>query len=185
MKDVVAPETITNQMKNTTEQLHITEDTLNNHLDYMERYCEMAGSDLPVKVSSLNLQGLRKNIRKHNAEGIVKGARTLQQMLNPCLPVLELKGYGQEQQTELASLIDRIEKANLEQDKLLNKRRRLVEENTGLLNEFWAILVDIMKTGKLIHRDNPVRKAEYTQSHILKRIRMIHKEKEKDTSTAV
>lgn len=178
VKEVVAPETVTSQMKNATEQLHIAEDMLGNHLSHLERYCEMAGSDLPVKVGDLRIPGLRKSIRSRDAEGIAKGARNLQQVLKPCRPVLELKGYTLEQQAELGTLIETIEKANLEQDQLLNQRRRMVEENMEQLNEFWAMLVDIMKTGKLIHRDNQVRKAEYTQSHLLKRIRIVRENKE-------
>lgn len=105
----------------------------------------------------------------------------MQQVLQPGLNALQSGGYKPEQ---LAALIGDIEKANQEQDRILNQRRRLVEDNTEKLNLFWAVLNDIMKTGKLIHRDNPARKDEYTQTNILKRVRMVYKAKEEKKTAA-
>jgi hypothetical protein len=181
VKEIIDPATVTSQMKQATQKLYDAEGSMNNLLDSIKRYCEMAGKELTIKIDDLKIPALRKCLHNRDAEGALKLARNIQQVLQACLTVMQAKGYKPEQ---MSTLIDAIEKANQDQDKLLNQRRRLVEENMDKLNDFWALLNDIMKTGKLIHRNNPARKDEYTQANILKRVRMVYKAKEEKTIAA-
>jgi hypothetical protein len=181
VKEIIDPATITSQMKQATQKLYDAESEMNNLLDSIKRYCEMAGKELTIEPDDLKIPALRKCLHNRDAEGALKLARNIQQVVQPCLAVIQAKGYKPEQ---LAANIETMEKANQDQDKLLNQRRRLVEDNMEKLNDFWAMLNDIMKTGKLIHRANPARKDEYTQANILKRVRMVYKAKEEKKTAA-
>jgi hypothetical protein len=139
----------------------------------IERYWELNESPLPVRFEMLGTNELKKNLRKHDAEAVVQRAKALLQALQTCQPVLQEKGLTAEQVDEFKKLIDIIEKNNAEQNALLNQRRSMVDEKMNLWNDFWNLLRNVMKTGRLIHDDNPVRKAEYSEKNLISRVRLV------------
>jgi hypothetical protein len=173
IKSATLPHMLTSQAKNATAIQHEAHESLLKLLNHLERYWQLGSMSLQVNINDLKLSNLRKSLRKHDAEGAILGAKALQQLIQPCLTVLQEKGLPTEKAEELNRLIDLMEKQNLEQNDLLNQRRRLVEENLTLWNEFWNLVADVMKTGKLIHENNPVRRAEYTEKNLRSRVRLV------------
>ncbi len=173
VKDIISPRLLTEKRKIVTENLHAAHVSLLALTDNIKRYCEMAGDKRNFTMEALQLKALRKNIRSHNSEAVVRGAREMQQVLKTNVAVLEEYGYNSERQAELDKLITTIDSLNIEQVSLLNERRRLVENNTSQLNEFWDMVQDLMKTGQIIHRNNPLRKTEYTDKTLRSRVRLI------------
>jgi hypothetical protein len=178
VQEAALPHILTGQMKIATENQYMAQESMLKLLGHIERYWQMAADSLPLKIDDLKLSELRKNLRKHDAESVLQGAKFLQQSMQPYMTVLQEKGLTTDKVEELARLIEDIKKGNLEQNNLLNERRRKVEENLTLLNDFWSMVYDILKTGKLIHQDNPVRKAEYTEKKITSRVHVVFKAKQ-------
>jgi hypothetical protein len=135
-------------------------------LGHIERYCQLAADELPFKIADLKLSELRTSLRKHDAEMAIVGARFVRESLQPGVAVMQEKGLEPRKIEELDRLMEDIRVQNIEQNELMNERRRQVEDNMNLMNDFWLLLQDLMRTGKLIHQDNPVRKAEYTEKNI-------------------
>ncbi len=172
VKNATMPHLLTSRMKHATELQYAAQDSMLILLRNIERYWEMTNGSLTVKIDDLKLKALKKNLKKRDAEAVVQGAKAVLQTLQPCLPVLQEHGFSKDKADEFAKLIEVIESNNLEQNNLFNQRRRLVEENLTLWNEFWTLVREVMKTGKLIHHDNPVRKSEYTETNIRSRVRL-------------
>jgi hypothetical protein len=173
IKVVAAPQVVTGKRKRITENLYATHKSMRLIMEDIVRYCRMAEDKLSYKTDDLGLRGFRKSLNSHNSEASIQRARTIQQIIAPDIAMLEEKGYTPEKQTELKTLIDTVENLNLEQNTLLNERKQLVESNKLQLNEFWKLVKDLMQTGQIIHRDNPVRKEEYTEKNLMSRVRLM------------
>ncbi len=180
VKVATSSQFITGKRKRVTESLHAAQDSLLEMTENIKRYCQMAGEKLGFSIDELQLADLRKNLRSRNSEATVRGAHLMQQVLKSDTPSLEEQGFTTERQDELNKLIESIETLNLEQNNVLNERRRLVEENINLLNEFWGMVQDILKTGQIIHRNNEARKTEYSEKNLMSRVRSVISSKQEE-----
>jgi hypothetical protein len=173
VKELTTPQILTGERKRATENLYASMDALNVLLDKLQHFCKNSEEKLSFHLSDLQLADLRKSIRCRNSEAILLRAKSVQQVLQKNLQVLEEEGYTGALQEELNTLIAGIESYNRAQNDLLNERRRLIEENTTLLNELWDMIRNIMHAGRIIHRDNPLRRTEYTIRNVTSRVRLI------------
>ncbi len=169
--ECISPATLTEQMKQATANLYNALDAVTEHTFKLERYVEMAAGEIALKKKSLNLPALREQCRRRNAEGVSDGIRRIQQLIAPYTETLAAKGYSTEKQQELSDLATKIETANLAQNSFLNQRRQLTKDNAELFNRTWKAINDVLKTGKIIYKKDPVKKAEYMQTALLKRVR--------------
>ncbi len=164
---------ITGKRQMITEKLHATQDAMKLMTVDIKRYCKMAGGRLTFPVKNLDLAAFRKSLRSRNCEGSLEHALRIQQTLAPDLEVLSEKGFTPEKQAMFNTLIETMENLNLEQNNLLNERKKQVEDKTVLLNEFWEMVRDLTETGQIIHRDNPARRDEYTGKNLRSRVRLV------------
>ncbi|HEY4785659.1 MAG TPA: hypothetical protein VIH57_06405, partial [Bacteroidales bacterium] len=142
-------------------------------LDKVERYVEMAETNVPLTKKDLGITPLREECHSHNAAFVTEGLKTIKKLLAPHLAILEPLGYTKEIQAEGESLTTTIGSNKIEYNKLLNERMKLVVDNIDLFESLWDFLNDILKTGKTIYKKDPVKIKEYTQSEILKRLEHI------------
>jgi hypothetical protein len=184
VKTAELPHILTSNMKDATEIQYTSQATMLKLVRIIERYWELNDNPLPVRFEMLGTSELKKNLRKHDAEAVVLKAKALLQALQTCQPVLQEKGLAAEQIDEFKKLIDVIEKNNAEQNALLNQRRSMVDGKINLWNDFWDLLRNVMKTGRLIHEDNPVRKAEYSEKNLISRVRQVYLPEKKKVEEA-
>lgn len=178
-REIALPQVITGKMRKATETQYVAQESMLKLLAHLERYCQLAAEELPFKMDALKLSGFRNSLRAHDSEFSLAGAKFVQQTLQPYLGILQEKGLTTGIMDEFGKLIEVIRTNNLEQNNLMNELRRKVEENMTLLNDLWKMIHNIMKTGKLIHQNNPVRKAEYTERNIASRVRLANVQNKK------
>ena len=184
VKAFVNSRVITAKRQQITEKLHETQDAMKLMTVDIRRYCKMAGNRLTFNADKLDLAAFRKSLRSRNCEAGLEHAMRIQQTLAPDLEVLAEKGYTPERQTAFNGLIETMENLNLEQNNLLNERKKQVEDRTVLLNEFWKMARDLMETGQIIHRDTDSRRDEYTEKNLMSRVRlMIANERKPEAET--
>ncbi len=173
VKKLTTSRILTGERSRATERLYAAMDELLLLIEKLQHYCMTAGNKITFPIRELRLPELRKKIRRRNSEATIAGAKSVQQLLQKNLQVLEEEGFTKELQDELNNLIVTMETANKAQNDLLNERRRLIDENTSQLNELWEMTRNIMHAGRIIHRNNPVRKAEYTLKNVKSRVRLV------------
>jgi hypothetical protein len=173
VKAVVNSRVITGKRQMITEKLHATQDALKLMTADIRMYCKMAGDRLTFPLSNLDLVKFRKSLRSRNSEASMEHALRIQQTVAPDLAVLAEMGFTAERQAELQTLIDSLENLNLQQNDLLNERKKQVEEKTNLLNDFWKMIKELMETGQIIHRDTPARMDEYSEKNLITRVRLV------------
>jgi hypothetical protein len=173
-KQLTVPQVLTGERKKATENLYASMDAMLVLMEKLKHYCKLATEEkLSFHISDLRIPELRKKIRRHNSEASILGAKSVHQLVQKDLQVLEEAGFTKERQEELKNLIVALESSNKAQNDLLNERRRLIEENTTLLNELWDMIRNIMHAGRIIHRDSPLRKTEYTIKNVTSRVRLV------------
>ena len=168
---LINPKVITAQMKTTTVKLYNLLDSGLKIIDDMERYCEKAGVNVPITKMDFGFSKTRKSCRNRDAEGAISGFKLMKELSTPYLPVLTPLGYTVEKQTNLSNLIKDIGDTNTLQNSIYNQRGVLVQDNIGQITELWDVINDILKTGKIIFKEDPAKIKEYTQAKILERIR--------------
>jgi hypothetical protein len=173
VKEAATPKLVTGKRKMVTKDLHAAQDALLIITRDLRRYCQVAGDKLAFNGDDLSLNELNKSLRSRNSEASIRLAREMQQLLKSGSAVMEELGFTAERLAALNTLIDSMDNLNMEQDNLLNQRRKITDNNITLLNEFWALVQDIMKTGQIIHRNNPVEQVEYTEKHLMARVRLM------------
>jgi hypothetical protein len=172
VKEAASPHLLTARMKQATENQYAAQAAMLKLLSLIERYCQLAQGSLPLDIKNLKFSDFRRNIRKHDAEAIVAAAKYFIQSIQPCLPALVERGLTAEKVAEMNTFITAIETNNLEQNVLMNERGRKIEDNY-LFYDFWNMVEDIMKTGKLIHQDNALRQKEYAKKTLVSRVRVV------------
>ncbi len=173
VKQITSPDILTGERKRATESLYGTMDALLILIGKLEHYCLLTEDKLTLNIGDMRLTELRKKLHSRNSEASVAAAKSVQQIVKMNLQVLEEVGFIKELQDELDNLIVTMENANKTQNDLLNERRRLIEENTILLNEFWEMIRNIMQAGRIIHRNNALRRTEYTIRKVQSRVRLV------------
>jgi hypothetical protein len=181
---IINPATITSQMKKATRNLYTGYEQALDFIDHIERYVDKAKDGLPVTVKDFEFSKTRKRIHAKDAEGAIEGLKLIEQQAKPHLAILEAKGYVKAKQDELPAIIKTLSDANVLQNSLTNQRANLVQENMGVITEFWDMINDILKSGKTIFKDDEVKIKEYTQAKILTRLRREKKEKEEEPPKA-
>jgi hypothetical protein len=156
-----------------TENLHNMQDAMILMTFEIKKYCRMAKGRLTFHMNILDLAGFRKCLRSRNTETSLKHARRIQQTLESDLEVLVGMGYTAERQNAFNELIDTLAKYNLQQNDMLNDRKKQVEDRTNLMNELWKMVRDLMETGQIIHRNETARRDEYTGKNLISRVRMM------------
>lgn len=181
VNQILNPKGLTSQMKNATERLQgLFKDTL-THVDAIQRYVEMCGTQIPVKVKDFGFSAIRKKCHSSDAEGVLSRLKLVDQLATPNLTLLVAQGYTADKQAAFKQLQLDIANTNIEYNGLLNQRIKLVQDNIGLFTEFWDKMRDVLKSGKTIFKADPAKKQEYTQAAILRRVRRDKGDSDADT----
>lgn len=188
VEDLVAPKKLTGELKSLTRKLMDGFTRTRNLLNKVERYLDKAaqsGLKLTMAPDDFGIRKVRNTVNLKNDEGSVMNLRTLQQNLADNLSVLVSKGYTEDVQTELKTLIKDLNEASIAQTLKKKEREALVKNNIGELNALWATLDDLMKTGKAIYKEKDSSKVkDYTYASLIKDVQLKRKQQEDDDTAA-
>lgn len=182
VEDLVAPKKITGEMKKITQQMadHFTH--CRNLMNKVERFVDKAsraGLALTMAPGDFGIKDVREAVGIKNDEGVVKYLRTLLQNLTDNRATLVPKGYTEEVQTELKTLIRDLSNTSVAQTLKKNERAELVKNNMDKLNTLWLIIEDLMKSGKAIYKEKDKSKLkDYTYADLIKNVQLKRKQDE-------
>jgi hypothetical protein len=167
---LVRPRKKTDELAAITRRLYAGEDELKQKLNIVEIQLDRAKADLLKPVSKFGLVKLYAAIRKRNAEGVISLLGELIGDLNENTAALTAKGFTVAQRDRLVDLKSEIDEANSEQNTKIAERSELTAANVHQINVFWEQITGIMKTGRLLYKDNPEKRKEYTFAVLKKRV---------------
>jgi len=181
VEELVAPKKLTGEMKKITQQLADGFTHCRNLMNKVERYVDKASQAGPLTMApgDFGIKAVREAVGLKNDEGVVKNLRALQQNLTANLDALIPKGYTNEVQAELKTLIRDLNDTSVAQTLKKNERAELVKNNMGELNSLWLIIDDLMKSGKAIYKEKDKSKVkDYTYAELIKNVQLKRKQEE-------
>jgi hypothetical protein len=167
---VVAPKTFTHNLKQITQRLYTSMDTLGDQLKLLQGYVTRTSTSLSVQVSDFGIPALQRALNKRNAAGALSLLKVTLKHVDDNLPALQAKGFTTNARTLLSDLQASIKKENQAQNTKLNERGEQIQSNAQVLNTLWIRMKDVMSTGKILFDKDPVKKQEYTMSALQRRV---------------
>lgn len=192
VEDLINPKKLTGELKKLTQKLRDGFTHCRNLLNKLERYLDMAAQEnlsLTMVPADFGIKAIRENVNLKNDEGVVLKLRSLQQKLDDNTTVLATVGYTEEVKTELTNLIKDLSDTSVAQTRKKKEREALVSKNMDQLYKLWSIIVDLMKSGKTISKEQKDRNKldDYTYSKVIRDVQLKRKQQEEEegnTSTA-
>lgn len=168
---VIQPKTLTAELKVITLRIFNNMAALPQKIDFLEGYIERTAG-LTVAAKDFGISAIRKANNRGDVEDLVSALGYTLNLVNNAtnLPLLQAKGYTVAQNTALQNIKTELNDDNVLQNAKVNERNTLVNDNAGVINDFWKTLTDISDAGKRIYRTSN-KKDDYTMSVLKRRIR--------------
>ena len=171
MAEADSPRRETLELKTVTERLYGRMDDLIEPIARVEGYLKIAKKDLPISVKDFGLSQLRYEIRTRDVAGVLACLKNLGERLKSCKTILAKQGLSD----ALIEVFPAAAKAILDDDRLqyeiVEKRKRIVENNLRTLNELYGRIAEICNVGKILHKGNGESK-DYTFTELKKKARL-------------
>lgn len=172
IKDIVNPKTLIVELKKVTAILYDTIDSLRPIMTNLEGYVYRAEDDLNIIPKDFGISEVRNKINNKDQEALSNALKVVLQNIADNSTALEAKGWTVDQQNELLTKHNAIIVGNTDQNNRMNQKEALVEDNMDKLNEFWLMMTDVLKTGKILFKyESEEKTGEYTLSKLKSRIR--------------
>jgi hypothetical protein len=179
VSELVTPAEETVQLKTITTRLYGNMKKLQQPLNWLENYLEMAEGLVPVSVADFGISGLRQAITLCDAENVLKQLRVVNRNIVRYTDALTAQGFTAEQADLFVGSVALIDQDNNAQHAILSNRAQMVEANIGMLNGLNAIIKRVCKTGKALYKGSkPAKVPDYTFSDLKKEVRHQAKMKE-------
>ncbi|MDR2424953.1 MAG: hypothetical protein LBD59_09560 [Prevotellaceae bacterium] len=173
-EDLVSPQTETKELKKITKQLYETLDGLADPLNKLRGYLHLAGTSIGISDKDFGISLLTKKIHSRDAEGVRHNLMLVNTNIRTFMSELKVVGLNDEIINHLSTAVTPITQYNLQQFEIFGKRRGIVYENMGKLNELYAQLMEFLKTGNIIYKgSNPIKAGEYSFINLKKKVRTI------------
>ena len=172
--ELVKQEDVLKRQKKVTQEINLNLKGLRNNVNKIEGYLLLAANQLDISVADFSLTELRLNISKKNVEGVCSDIQSLIVKLKRNEVALSDKGMKTALLDDLAAQNEKLDKLNMNQNDLKNKRSRTTSDNIKVFNELWDILNMILDGGRSLYRANDkVKYKEYTLSQLKKRVNLV------------
>jgi hypothetical protein len=171
-RELVKSSMVAKELKTVTRLLYDTSKGLRTKLNVLEGYLKLGADKLDIMLNDVGLKNIRRDITKHNVEGLLSNMETALIAVKRNLPVLETQGLRQSLIDEIEIQLQEINALNLKQNTLIAKRNRLTSENIDKFNDLWNNLKLIMIAARAIYRNiDEVKLKDYTITQLKKRIK--------------
>ena len=170
VRKLVKPFEMTSELKKITSDLYGTIDSLKPTLNKLEIKIDQVVGQLSGTKADFGLVKLRKMIRKKNAEGVSSCIEVLLRQVDTNKDLLGTVGFKEEMRMEIEKTNQAIIIKNQAQNKKINERGELTQNNQVIIIAYWKGIKTLMKAGRLLYSDNKAKKKEYTYTILLGRI---------------
>ncbi len=170
VKALVRPREKTAEMKAVTRYMYTVMDELRPRLNLLEIKLQRAGQLLTKPAEAFGLGNIRRHIRSRNAEAMVAALELLLHDLDTNIKILESKGFTAAMREEFVSAANAIFLLNGQQNEKMDERAELTQENKLTISDYWKGISELMATGRLLYRDDPVKLKEYTFAVLHRRV---------------
>ncbi|MDR3267306.1 MAG: hypothetical protein LBT24_07035 [Tannerella sp.] len=179
--ELLSPKVETAELKVTTLRLYKVINGLTGQINGLSVYIKMAKTAIPITITDFGITALRKKINLKDAEGIEQTLRIVIDNTQKYLNVLTEQGLTDSFVTNLTNALTSISNDNQKQYEIISNRKGLVQNNVVILNDLYTGIVDICEVGKVLYKGkNSSKLQDYTFHDLLKKVRIIHKPKEKE-----
>jgi hypothetical protein len=178
VNNLVSPQMETVELKNTTNKLYSSMDSLKEPADRVSGYLKVTKGAIPISAKDFGLTPLLQKIRSRDAEGVLQYLRNVINNLKQYHQPLIEQGLTEDVINSFAQALNLIEENNRKQYEIITKRKAIVSDNINIINDLYKTITDICQVGKLLYKGkDPVKVQEYTYSELLKKVRIVKKEK--------
>ena len=173
-KDIEAlinPVQLIGELKIITRRIYTNQNQVSNEMNYLEGYVSLT-KNLKVGAADFGFHAVRVANNSGDIEGVVSGLKLVTKIAGDNIILLTASGFTPAKLAALVALMNNLDVDNVSQTGKLNERKRLVETNHVVINDYWNELVSICKIGKIIQK--PVSQAkmdEYIISTVTARLR--------------
>ena len=170
IRKLVRPYELTGALKKVTVQLYGAMESLRIPLDKLEIKIDQVIDDLSGSKADFGLVKLRKMIRTKNAEGTSLAVEVLLRQIDINVEALGKVGFKPAQRLEIVEINELIIAKNLDQNKKINARGELTQENKIKISNYWKGIKKLMAAGRLLYKNNPAKLKEYTFAVLKRRV---------------
>ena len=168
---LINPVQLMAELKMITNRLYSNQIEVTTQINFLEGYVKRA-TGLTIALADFGFQEVRAANQSGNMQKLVDKLGILTGNADNNLAALTLKGYSAAKQTALVGLMNQLSTDNSDQNKKINERMLLVENNHGIMNTFWDNMVDVCDAGKRIFKPVSAEKQqEYVITSIITRLR--------------
>lgn len=178
IEEIVFPKKIAAEIKLVTQRISIAMDATRDPLNRLEGYAGKA-KNLSLNPADFGIKEVRKAISTKNAEKFYSSMGNVLSNVDTNFTQLTEKGFTAEAKEILINARKNV-KADIDlQNNKVNDKSDLIEDNIESLNELWDLMVDILKTGKILYKNKDKSKTdEFTMSTLKARVKAERKKKE-------
>jgi hypothetical protein len=170
--ELIAPKSETVEKKKITDRLHKTMDGLIGPVNYLKGYIEMAGGTLNISAADFGLTPLRNGIKGKDAENVLKNLQLVITNTDKYKTPLVAKGLGEPLIAKFVDAKTSIAADKQKQYEITSKRKGIVQDNLGLLNDLYDQLSEILRIGKILYQQtDPAKLKDYTFTELMKQVR--------------
>lgn len=156
--------TLTEDQKDSTEELYALSGELNTELNYLTFYFKKANLDSAI------VSAVKKDLAKGNIEGATDKIEGVIQYITAKAALLTPHGMSADFPAELAATRDILEIKNGLQNEKINALNKLHEANKGVYKELRDYISTVSEAGKIMYKGK-VKGGEYTVSKLISRMR--------------
>jgi hypothetical protein len=172
---LINPKQYTAELKVITERMYANMNSLRGMIDFLEGYIDRA-TGLTMAPADFGISAVRKANNRRDVEGLLGALKYLMTNVGNNLAALTAKGFTKAQNDAITAVQTELNTDNTAQNAKENARNANVVANYDVINDFWATLVDISKTGARIYKTTqPNKVGEYTIASLIRRIRQEQK----------
>ncbi len=181
VEELVFPTTETTQLVRTTQLLYGAMDELISPLNYLNGYLKMARNEIKVTATQFGITAVRAKARSKDAEGCIKALKVMNLNIEAHKAELMAHGLKEEMIQQFKTTETTIYDNNQLQYEIMSRRKALVQNNLDDLNNLYANIMEICDVGKILYKaTDPQKLQEYTFTELVKRVRLVQKQKGKE-----
>lgn len=155
---------LTEEQKGVTISLYHATDLVNKEMNFLSFYFKRATLD------SLLVSAVKNDLKNRNVEGATQKLKGLIQYITEKSVLLESKGMSIQFPEQLSESTADLEAKNILQNKIMNTKGRLFEENKAAYAKLYEYISTIARAGKIMY-DGLGKTDEYTVTKLISRMR--------------
>lgn len=183
VNELISTKLFIGELSTSTQKLYKNMDDSRPLLLQLEGYIKRAEKNLTTPAKSFDLKLLRKCISSKDAEGFNMNLKSILQLVNANITVLQDKGLKPALLTALGEILTNNYTFAQDQNNKMLDKEKAVKENSEALNDLWKDCQNILDAGKRIYKySNPDLLKNFTLTHIRKTFNHSNNKKSNDNS---